>query len=71
MAIFIKMEDQAVRVKLNSFEKIPFLEIEKEKEILEKKFNTHMKSRVSLPLRGNLESKLSTKHIHFLRLVRS
>ena len=38
-AIFLTKEGELLKVKLTSFDRIPFLEAEKEKELLEKKFN--------------------------------
>jgi hypothetical protein len=44
-ATFIRKEDKDIRVQLNSFEKKQFLEVEEEKNLLEKRFNSDFKER--------------------------
>lgn len=44
-ATFLKKEEKQLRVKLNSFERKQFLEVEEEKNLLEKKFNSDFKER--------------------------
>ena len=44
-ATFIRKEEKAIRVRLNYFEKRQFLEVEEEKNLLEKRFNSDFKER--------------------------
>ena len=44
-ATFVEKKDKEMLVKLTEFNKVPFLEVEKEKELLEKRFNSAYEER--------------------------
>ncbi len=65
-AVFMAKNESELRVRITSFQKVPFLEVEKERELLEKKFNSaYEEQSIYAPQRQFQQRAMNKSFIYF------